>query len=340
MWHVLTIVLAGLSSWVASVGQEPGVFEEPPELVLKSLSDFEQRFLGKAVYFQGDFQSKEIEMNADGLVFRLHTEQSIPKRNLVIQSGTYGSLALGQVITVTRENPPRPDVLPPTPTFAYVKTEQELSRKIDSTMYGFCFGQRFTELAKSATRSRLSRRGEETIWTISHSENGIWIEFTVQPNGLLRSVSWEVSPGMELPNGTICPPDMWQTDKATFEYDTDVPAKLIQVTLSGSGADQVVGSAAYKITEKGKLSRPLPKLIDLARYNLKNGDPVHSIEQPNNHFQYYDGKVLAVVDSKSSKAAQSARWRRATLNSPYYYLGLCGCLGFLVAILLWRRNRT
>jgi hypothetical protein len=340
MWHVMTTVLVGLSSWVASVGQEPDDSEKPPERVLKSLSDFEHRFLGKAVYFQGDFQSKEIEMNADGLVFRSHTEQSIPKRNLVIQSCTYGSLALGQVITVTRENPPRPNLLPPTPTFAYVKTEQEMSRKIDSTMYGFCFGQRFTELAKSATRSRFSRRGEETTWAISHGEKGIWIEFAVRPDGLLRSVNWEASPGMVLPNGTICPPDVWQTDKAAFEYDTDVPAKLIKVTLAGSGADQVVGSATYKITEKGGLSRPLPKLIDLPGYNLRNGDQVHSIEQPNNHFQYLDGKVLAVVDSKSSNSAQSARWRRATLNSPFYYIGLCGCLGFVVAILLWRRNRA
>lgn len=340
MWHVLTTLLAGLSSWVASVEQEPDAFDEPPELVLKSLSDFEQRFLGKVVYFQGEFQSKEIEMNADGLVFRAHTEQSIPKRNLVVQSCTYGSLALGQVITVTRENPPRPDVLPPAPTFEYVKTEHELRRKIDFTMYGFCFGHRFTELAKSAKRSRTSRRGEEVIWAISHSENGIWIEFAVQPNGLLRSVNWEVSPGMLLPNGTICPPDTWQTDNATFEYDTDVPPKLIKVNLAGSGADQVVGSATYNITEKGELSRPLPKLIDLPEYNLRNGDQVHSIEQPNNHFQYFDGKVLAVVDSKASNAAQSARWRRAALNSPYYYLGLCGCLGFVIAILLWRRNRT
>ncbi len=145
-----------------------------------------------------------------------------------------------------------------------------------------------------------------------------------------------IKAGDLLGNGQPCKPDQSVHQLIRYEYETSstVPCVVERSMKIGSKPKSTVRNTL----EQTNLTRPLSGTIEFPNHSILNGTPIASQDQPENEFQFYNGRVVPVTNSLAVDSAKNARFRQSLIGSPIYYVGLT-ILILVSGGIIWKKNR-
>ncbi len=302
----------------------------------KAIATYESCFAGHRYTLVGDKDTNTIEFNsASPLIARVVQEYSF-KGGRKVRFGHYFSEPLSQHFTAKQQaNPAQPET--DSTIFGVIFLDDTvLAKSIGELVPYFYFSpakslmEIYSESHRSATPNNSEMRFEHTSGIVTLCE--------IDSRDLLTRITQAIRPGNQLADGSEAPKGTDTEITLRLKWSEEPLPAVTEISTEVKINGSVKGRGSVIVKDRTPLGSPLGTLISLDGFGLKDGDEVTCEALPGRFFQFIDGRVVAVADSKALSAARSSRWRNNLVGSAFYYsffaLLLLGIGGFI----LWKRR--
>lgn len=304
--------------------------------VQKAISTYESCFVGHRYTLVGEKDTRRIEFSgAKPLIARAVQEYSFTGGRR-LRFGHYFSEPILQYLSAKEQvDSQRPETDSTIFGVAFLE-ESALIKSMDGLIPYFYFSpgkslmEIYSESDRSVTPHRSEMRFEHSSGTITLCE--------ISSRDLITKITQKIGPGVTLADGTMAPKGVNTETALRFQWnDEALPAVteiLTEIKVNGS----VKGKGRVVVEDRAPLESQLGALISLDGFGLKNGDEVTCNTLPGRFFQFVDGRVVAVADSRALSAARSSRWRNNFVGSVFYYVLFAFLLLGIGGFVLWKRR--